>query len=127
MPFSRVLAIISQLFKAIALSKCVLTILELHWKQSFRDKKTKLNICHNMLTSSAQLQNRSFHVVERTKTPARCPKCTGEACKAIVFLCQVWKFVTFLFPSSSWFLKPNAASIGYLTYNLTYYNLTSFE
>ena len=31
-------------------------------------QKTKLNICHHMLTSSTQLQNRSFHVVERTRT-----------------------------------------------------------
>ena len=49
--------------------KCVLTTLELNWNQRLRHKKTKLNICHHMLTSSPQLQNRSFHVVERTRTP----------------------------------------------------------
>ena len=40
------------------------------------DKKTKLNICHHniMLTASAQLQNRSFNVVERTRTSAKFPK-----------------------------------------------------
>ena len=54
------------------LAKCVLTIRELNWNQRFRDKKTKFNICHHMLTSSTQLQNRSFHVVERTKTPGKC-------------------------------------------------------
>ena len=37
-------------------------------------KKTKLNICHHMLTSSTQLQNRSFHVVERTRTSSKCQK-----------------------------------------------------
>ena len=36
--------------------------------------KTKLNICHHMLTSSKQLQNRSFHVVERTRTSSKCQK-----------------------------------------------------
>ena len=56
-------AIILQLFKVIMLAKCVPTILiqELMWN-------TKLNICHHMLRSSIQLQNRSFHVVERTRT-----------------------------------------------------------
>ena len=35
---------ISKLFKAITLAKCVLTILELNWNQRFWDNKTKLNI-----------------------------------------------------------------------------------
>ena len=35
-------------------------------------------------------------------------KCTCKACKIIVFYCQIRKFETFLFPSSSWLLKlPN--------------------
>ena len=38
----------------------------------FRDKKTKLTFVIEMLTSSPQLQNRSFHFVERTITPAKC-------------------------------------------------------
>ena len=54
------------------LAKCVLTILDFNWNQRFRDT-TKLNICHHMVTSSTQLQNKSFHVVERTRTS---PKCT---------------------------------------------------
>ena len=33
---------------------------------------SELNICHHMLTSSTQLQNRSFHVVERTRTYTKC-------------------------------------------------------
>ena len=64
-------AIISQLFQVIILVKCVLTILELNWNQRFRDK-TKLIICHHMLTSPTQ-QNRSFHVLERTRTSPKCP------------------------------------------------------
>ena len=36
--------------------------------------KTKLNICHHMLTSSTQLQNMLFHVVEKTRTSAKCQK-----------------------------------------------------
>ena len=70
----RVSAIIFQLFKVITLEKCVLTILELNWNQRLEHKKTKLNICHHMLTSSTQLQNRSFHVVERTRTSSKCQK-----------------------------------------------------
>ena len=56
------------------LAKCVLTILELKCNQRFRGKKLKLNICRHMLTSSTQRQNRSFHVVERTRTSAKCTK-----------------------------------------------------
>jgi len=70
------------------LEKCVLTILELNWNQNLRHK-TKVNICHHMLTSSTQLQNRSFHVVERTRTSSKCQKnekCTWKACKNTVFL-----------------------------------------
>ena len=67
-------SIISRLFQVISLAKCVLPILELNWNQRFRDKKAKLNICHHMLTSSTQLQNRSFHVVERTRTSSKCQK-----------------------------------------------------
>ena len=54
--------------------KWVLTILELNWNQRLGHKKTKLNICHDMLTSSTQLQNRSFHVVERTRTSSKFQK-----------------------------------------------------
>ena len=54
------------------LEKCVVTILELNWNQRLGNKKTKLNICHHMLTSSTQLQNWSFHVVERTRTSSKC-------------------------------------------------------
>ena len=50
------------------LKKCVLTVLELNWNQRLGHKKTKLNICYDMLTSSTQLQNRSYHVLERTRT-----------------------------------------------------------
>ena len=102
--------IISQLFKVITLAKCVLTILELKWNHRFSGKKTKLNICHHMLTSFTQLQNRSFHVVEKNEN--FCETCKNETytCKVfktIVFLsiCQIRKFVTFLLPSSSCLLK----------------------
>ena len=83
------------------LEKCLLTVLELIWNQRLGHKKTKLNICHHMLTSSTQLQNRSFHVVERTRTSTKCQKnekCTCKACKNTVFHCQICKFVGFLFP-----------------------------
>ena len=91
-------AITSQLFKVITLAKCVLTILELNWNLRFWDNKTTLNICHHMLTSSTQLQNRSYHVVERTRTSAACLKneiCTCKACETIVFRRHICKFVTF--------------------------------
>ena len=49
----------------------VLTNLELNWDLRFRYKNTELNICYHMLTSSAELQNRSIHVVERARTSAK--------------------------------------------------------
>ena len=83
------------------LEKCVPTIPELNWSHRLGHKKTKLNICHHMRTSSTQQQNRSFHVVERTRTSSKCQKMT----KSTVFQCQICKFVGFLLPSSSWLLK----------------------
>ena len=71
---------------------------------------TKLNICHHILTSSTQLQKRSFHVIERTRTSSKDEICTCKACKNTVFHCQMCKFVRFLLPSSWWLLKlPSSA------------------
>ena len=55
------------------------SILELNWNQRLRDKKTKLNICHHMLTSSTQLL--PFHDVKRTRTSLRCPKMRNPRAK----------------------------------------------
>ena len=94
----RVSAIIFQLFKLIMLEKCVLTILELNWNQRLGNNKTKLNICHHMLTSSTQLQNRSFHVVERTRTSSKCQKMKNARAKRakilffIVNYANLWGF-----------------------------------
>ena len=80
------------------LEKCVLNILELNWNQRFGHKKTKLNICHHMLTSSTQLQNRSFHVVERTRTSSKCQKMKNARAKRakipffIVKYANLWGF-----------------------------------
>ena len=69
------------LFKVIRLTKCVLIILELNWNKRFSGKNAKLNICHHMLTSSTQLQNMSFHVVERARTSAKCRKTKNARAK----------------------------------------------
>ena len=105
-------AINSGLFKVIMLAKCVLIILELNWSQRFRDKNTKLSICHHMLSSSTQLQNRSFHIVERTRTSAKCPKmknARAKRAKVLFFAVKYANLLTLLLPPSSWLLKlPNA-------------------
>ena len=93
----RVPAIIFQLFKVIMLEKCVLTILELNWNQRLGDKWTKLNICHPMPTSSTHLRNRSFHVVERTRTSSKCQKMKNARAKRakmffIVKYANLWGF-----------------------------------
>ena len=56
------------------LAKCVLTILGLNWNQRFKEKKTKLKICRQVPTSSTQLLNMLFHVVERTRTAVKYTK-----------------------------------------------------
>ena len=88
----RVSEIIFQLFKVILLEKRVLTILELNWNQRMGHKKTKLNLCHNMLTSSTQLQNRSFHVVERTRTSSKCQKMRIARAKRVKILFFIVKY-----------------------------------
>ena len=93
----RVSAIIFQLFKVIMFEKCVLTVLELNWNQRLGHKKTKLNICHHVLTSTTQLQNRSFHVVERTRTSSKCQKKNARAKRAkilffILKYANLWGF-----------------------------------
>ena len=85
------------------LEKCVLIILVINRNQRLGHKKTKISICHHMLTSSTQLQNRSFHVVEIKMSKDE--KCTCKACKNTVFHCQICKFVGFLLPLSSWLLQ----------------------
>ena len=77
----RVSAIIFQLFKVIMLEQCVLAVLELNWNQRLGHKRTKLNICHHMLTLSTQLQNRSFHVVERARPSSKCQKMKNARAK----------------------------------------------
>ena len=88
----RVSATIFQLFKLIMLEKCVLTILELNWNQHLGHKKTKLNICHHMLTSSTQLQNRSFHVGKRTRTSSKCQKMKNARAKRAKTLFSTAKY-----------------------------------
>ena len=88
----RVSAIIFQLFKLTMLEKFILTILELNWNQLSGHKRTKLNICHHRLTSSTQLQNRSFHVVERTRTSSKCQKMKNTRAKRAIILFFILKY-----------------------------------
>ena len=74
------------------LEKCVLTILELNWNQRSGHKKTKLNIFHHMLTSSTQLQNRSFHVIERTRTSSNYQKMKNARAKRAKILFFIVKY-----------------------------------
>ena len=74
------------------LEKCVLTILELNWNRRLGHKKTKLNICHHILASSTQLQNKSSHVVERTRTSTKCQKMKNARAKRAKILFFVVKY-----------------------------------
>ena len=70
--------------------KCFLTILELNWNQRLGHNKTKLNISHHMLMSSTQLQNKSFHVVERTSS--KCQKMKNARVKRAKILFFIVKY-----------------------------------
>ena len=74
------------------LEKCVLAILELNWNQRLGHKRTKLIICDHMLTSSTQLQNRSFHVVERARTSSKCQKMKNALAKRAKILFFIVKY-----------------------------------
>ena len=80
------------------------SVLELIWNQRLGHKKTKLNICHYMLTSSTEMQNRSFHVVERTRTSSKCQKMKNARAKRAKILFFTVKYAN-LPSSSSWLLK----------------------
>ena len=55
-------------------------------------KKTKLNICRYMLTSSTKLQNRSFHVVEGSRTSTKCQKMKDARAKRVKVLFFIVKY-----------------------------------
>ena len=50
--------------------------------------------------SSTQLQTRSFHIDERPRTSAKCPKMNLQSVQNCCFHCQI--FVTFLFHVAIW-------------------------
>ena len=74
------------------LEKCVLTILELNWNERLGHKKTKLNICNHMLTSSTQTAKKVISRRRKNENVFKMPKdekCTCKACKNSVFHCQI--------------------------------------
>ena len=85
------------------LENFVLTILELNWNKRLGHWRTELNI-HHMLTSSTQLQNRTFHVIERTRTSSKCQNMKNARAKRAKILFFIVKYANLL-PSSSWLLK----------------------
>ena len=99
---------------------------ELNWNQPFRDR-TKCKLCHQWLVLSTRLQNRSFYVVERTRTSEKTYKnenCTCKACRNIAFYCHICKFVIFLTRLSFCLLNeapdffPNGSHPGKLIFSL---------
>ena len=69
-----------------------LNILELNWNQRLGRKKTKLNMSQHMLTSSTQLKNMSFHVVERTRTSSKCQEMKNARAKRAKLLFFIAKY-----------------------------------
>ena len=67
-----------------------------------------MNNCHHMLTSSTQLQDRSFHVIERTRTSLKCQKmknARAKRAKILFFSVKYANLWVFCCLSSSWLLK----------------------
>ena len=63
-----------------------------HLKLVYYSHLTKLNICHHMLSSSTQLQNRSIHVVEGTRTSSECQKMKNARAKRAKILFFIVKY-----------------------------------
>ena len=86
-----------------------LTNLEFNCNQRFKNKKTKLNICHPICSGRPHNCKTghftSWEERERLQNEKKNEKYTCKACKTIVFHCQICKFVRFLLPSSSRLLK----------------------
>lgn len=102
--YPRVPAFSSRLPQAIYLPDALLLLRNLIGMSDFWDKK-RLKISPEVLTSTIELQNRSFHFVERTKVAS---KCRSKACKTAVYYFQICKFVTCLSSSLTWLLElPN--------------------
>ena len=54
--------------------------------------KTKIYTCHHMLTTFRQLQNRSFHTIERKRTSAKCRGMKNARAKSAKLLFFVVKY-----------------------------------
>ena len=80
---------IFQLFQVIMLAKCALSTLNLlNWSHRFRDKKTKLKNCLQMLMSSTQLQN--VQVISRSgKDKNVCEMSKNKELKKKMQICEV--------------------------------------
>jgi len=50
------------------------------------------DICHHMLKWSTQLQNRSIYIIERMRTPVKCPKMKNACAKHAKLLFFIIKF-----------------------------------
>ena len=50
------------------------------------------DICHHVLKWSTQLQNRSFHIIEKTRTSVKCPKIKNAHAKCAKLLFFLIKF-----------------------------------
>ena len=83
----------SRLFGAAWLVKCVRTTTELNWCEQCAGLKKKLKTCL-VLTSLGQLQNRSFHVANLTRTSVKCTK-IARANRAKLLLRFVLQAVVF--------------------------------
>ena len=121
------------------LPKCVLHFPEFNWNHRFIDRQTKLNISQHMLTSSTQLQNKSFHVVKRTRTSSKCQKmknARAKRAKILVFIVKYANLWGFLLPSSSWLLKlprdpirsyERCSFVAFLRWKFHHYQLVSYR
>ena len=79
---------IPRLFQVVWLAKCFLTILELYWWSGLEMEIRTKNMSR---ASSKQLQNRSFHVVERIRTAAKCTNmknARAKRAKLLFFIVQ---------------------------------------
>ena len=65
---------------------------EINLEPALGTLEDKIEHCHHMLTSSTQLQNSSFHVVERTRTSTKCQNMKNARAKRAKMLFFIVKY-----------------------------------
>ena len=75
-----------RLFEIVSIENCLPTILESNWYERFQSGDLSSSV------TSTEPQNKSFHVVDRTRTAAKCTKMKNARAKRAKLLIFIVKY-----------------------------------